>query len=143
MKRRSKIVLWAILGVWVVAMLTLLLPMLVTGHREKSAVLQEFSEYAALLVDRHFEQAYQYCGSDFRKAMPYDEFIKLYNNLEDQNGRLKAITRQAYEVHGKGTPMYWSAVIDADFVYDKKTLRFEFVFHKEESRWVVFGFEQL
>jgi hypothetical protein len=142
MTRSSKYVLWGLVGIWLVAMLALL-PKFVDLHREKSAVLQEFSEYGASLVSQHFEQAYQYCGSAFREAMPYDQFVKLHRDLQEQYGPLTAVARQTYSVHGGGTPMYWKAVIDADFVYQRKTLRFEFVLHKEGERWVIFGAEQL
>ncbi len=39
--------------------------------------------------------------------------------------------------------MYWKAVIDADMQYERKTLRFQFVFHKESGRWMLYGYEQL
>lgn len=75
--------------------------------------------------------------------MPYDRFVKLYQDLEQQYGNLNGVTRRAFDVEGRGNPMYWRAVIDADFVYQKKTLRFEFVFHKEGDRWAILGSKQL
>lgn len=143
MKRPYKIVLWTIGAGWLTAIVILVVPMLVTAHQEARAVRAAFSEYGTLLVDQQFNQAYQYCGGDFRRAMSYDQFADLYQNLEQQHGNLETVTLQAFQVHGSGTPVYWRAVIDADFVYQKQTLRFEFVFHKETGRWLIFGFEQL
>lgn len=141
MRRRYKILLWVVIGIWAIAMSTLVAPMLVRGYYEKNAVLAQFSEYSASLVNRHFDLAYQHCGSEFRKAMSYDQFVKLYGDLERQYGTLKTVTQQGYEVHGTGSPVYWTAVIDADFVYEKKTLRFEFALHKSGNGWVIFGFQ--
>jgi hypothetical protein len=75
--------------------------------------------------------------------MPYDQFVRMYKSLQEEYGPLKSAKRVAYEIHGSGTPVYWRAVIDADLVYEKRSLRFKFVFHKEGDRWVLFGAEQL
>jgi hypothetical protein len=46
-------------------------------------------------------------------------------------------------VQGKGHPIFWRAVIDADLKYEKRTVRFRFVFDKEDGHWVLYGFERL
>jgi hypothetical protein len=37
---------------------------------------------------------------------------------------------------------FFGPVIDADLVYEKKNVPFEFVFHKEHDSWVLFGAKQ-
>jgi hypothetical protein len=118
-------------------------PKFVAAHRETNSVQNAFTEFSEALVDRRFEVAYQYCGTDFRIAMPYEKFVKIQEKLATQYGSLKSFKREAFEVDGKGSPIYWRAVIDGDFLYERKTLRYKFVFHKEAERWVLYGYEQL
>lgn len=140
MKRRYKILLW-IAGIWIGTLLILAVPRLVSMFHEMLVLQQEFSDYGTSLVSKRYDRAYQFCGSDFRKAASYDEFVKVHHDMEEQYGSLKAVKRQALEVHYAGTPTYWNATIDADFVCEKRTLRVEFAFHKEDNRWVIFRFE--
>jgi hypothetical protein len=140
--KARKVLLWA-LAVWFAAAMVALSPKFVALHRQTRSLERTFTEYTGSLVGQRFDEAYEQCGTDFRRAMPYDQFVRLYKSLQDQYGPLKSAKRVAYEVHGRGSPMFWRGVIDADFAYEKKTLRFEFVFHKEGDRWVLFGAEQL
>jgi len=142
MKRGYKIGLWIVGAVWVIAMIALL-PRFISLHEETRSAKRVFNEYRAALVRQDLDGAYQLCGTDFQKAMPHDEFVELQQNLQNQYGKLKSVSQKAFEVRGSGDPMYWRAVVDGDFVYERKTLRFEFVLHKEGERWVVFGAEQL
>jgi hypothetical protein len=142
MKTRNRNILLCVVGIWVIAMLALS-PHIVAVHRETGDVKRVFAEYTDSLVNQRLDDAYKQCGSDFRSAMTYDQFVSLYESMQKDNGPLKSIKRRAYEVRGSGTPMFWRAVIDADLIYEKKSVRFEFVFHKEGDRWVLFGAEQL
>ena len=142
MNRGVKHTLWGILGVWVILMIAFS-PKLIEAHREVTDAQQLFTGYATSLLNHRYEEAYSFCGSEFRNAMPYDRFAKLQMDLEEQYGILKSFKRVGCEVHGKGNPLYWRGVVDGDFVYEKKTLRFEFVFHKDADRWVIYGYEQL
>jgi len=142
MKKGYRYGLYVLAGIWVVAMAALS-PQFVAAHRETRDVLQAFDQYSSELVNQQFAEAYQHCGADFRTAMPFDQFVTLQKSLETQLGHLRSTKRTAYEVHGKGTPMSWRAVIDADMLYENKSLRFEFVFHKEGGRWIIYGYEQL
>ena len=142
MKKRYRYGLYVLGGIWMVAMAALS-PQFVAAHRETKNVLKVFDQYSSALVNQQFAEAYQHCGTDFRKSMPFDQFVALQVSLESQLGRLRSTKRTAYEVHGRGTPMSWRAVIDADMLYEKKSLRFEFVFHKEGDSWIIYGYEQL
>jgi hypothetical protein len=123
--------------------MVVLSPQFVAAHRETKSVLQVFDRYSASLTRQRFEEAYEYCGADFRNAMSYNQFVSLHQSLQAEFGSLRSVQRSAYDVHGSGTPTYWRAVINADFVYDRKTLKFQYVFRKEKNRWVLFGSEQL
>ena len=129
-------------SIWAIAMIVLT-PQFVAAHRETKNALQAFDGYSSSLVSQRFEEAYRYCGTDFRDAMPYTQFLRLQQSFQTDFGPLKSVRRLAYEVHGSGTPMHWRAVLNADLAYEKKNLRFRFVFHKEGDRWVLFGSEQL
>jgi hypothetical protein len=142
MKKHYKYGLYAIAGIWVVAMIALA-PLFFEAHRETKEVLREFDEYSASLVSQHFDEAYQHCGADFRNATPFDEFVSFHQSLETRLGRLMSVKRSGFNVQGGGTPIVWRAVIDADLVYEKKTLRFEFVYHREDGRWILFATRQL
>src|SRR5439155_13589630 len=127
MKNSYKYGMYALGGIWAVVMIALS-PQFVAAHRETKNVLQGFDQYSAALVNQQFDEAFTHCGTDFRNAMPFDHFVGIQKSLQAQLGLLKSTRRTSYNVHGKGTPMLWRAVIDADMRYEKKTLRFEFVF---------------
>jgi len=142
MKRSYKYGLIILVAIWGTAMIALS-PQFIAAHHETMEVLQAFDKYSIALARGQFQEAYQLCGSDFRTAMPFDKFVSVQKSLEAQFGNLSYSKRTTYEVHGKGTPMYWRAVIEADMYYEKKVIRFEFLFHKEGGRWVLYGYEEI
>jgi hypothetical protein len=142
MKTRSRNILLWVVSIWVIVMLALT-PQFLAAHRETKDVERVFAAYTGSLVNQQFDDAYSRCGTNFQSAMSYDQFVSLYESMQKENGPLKSIKRVSYEVHGSGTPMFWRAAIDADLIYEKKSVRFEFVFHKQGGRWVLFGAEQL
>lgn len=142
MTSRMQIGLRLIAFVWLVGVI-ILSPKFIEAHRQSRDLQHVFTVYAMSVLNHNYEQAYGFCSGDFRDAMPFDRFVDLQKHMEQQYGVLRSFKRRAYEVHGKGNPQYWRGVLDADFVYENKTLKFEFVFHKESDRWVIFGYEQL
>ena len=142
MKKPYRYILITLGAVWVIGMLVLS-PEFVAAHRETKNVLRAFDQYSASLVNQRFDDAYNYCSVEFQNALPLDSFANVQRTLQTEFGPLRSVDRSALEVHGSGTPMKWRAVIDADLKYEKRTLRFEFVFHKEGERWVLFGAEKL
>lgn len=129
-------------GIWIAVMIALS-PQFLAAHRETKNVLLTFDHYSAALINQNFDEAYQYCGSDFHEAMPFERFVSIQQSLEGQLGHLRSTRRIAYELQGKGAPKYWKAVIDADMLYERKTLRFQFIFRKESGRWILYGYQQL
>lgn len=130
MTRPTKFLLWTLGAIGAVGIF-LAIPELLNLHRETEDALKAFDTYSAALRNQRFEEAYQQCGGQFREAMNFEQFVRLYGNLESEYGSLVSVKRISYEVHGRGEPMYWRAMLDANFVYQKKTLKFEFVLHKE------------
>jgi len=142
MKTRSKYIVAALIALWLVGMLSLT-PEFLRLHAEAKDALQTVSVYSDDLVGNRYNQAYQYSSEAFRAALPFDQFVTLYSGLTKQYGSLKTVSRRGYQVNGHGSPMAWKAIVDEDFAYEKKTLRFEFVLHKENGRWVIFSAEEL
>jgi hypothetical protein len=140
MTARRRNILLCVLGVWLVVMLVLS-PQFITAHRATKDVERVFAEYTDSLVNKRFDDVYRQCGRDFQTALSYDEFVRVYELMEEENGPLKSIRRVGYKIHGNGTPTIWRAVIDADLIYEKKSVRFAFC--KEGERSVLFGAEQL
>ncbi len=143
MKRRYKYPLLAIAGAWGLVLAVILIHMVVRTYAERREVLHNVSDYSNGLVNQQYDRAYRYASDAFRAALPYDKFVSLHQDLEKRFGKLKGVTRQGYEIHGSGNPMMWRAVVDEELVYEKKTLRFEFVLHKESGHWVIFSAEEL
>lgn len=142
MKQRYQYVLWALAGIWVIAMLALS-PRFVSLHRETKAVRGVLGDFAGTLTSHQFETAYQFCGADFRTLTSFEQFVKLLRDLESRYGNLKSIKEAGYHVESQGSPAYWRAVFSADFEYQTRTLRFQLEFHKEAGRWVIFSFRQI
>ena len=125
------------------ALVTGLIPGLVEGHRESISFERTFNQFSGALVRKQYDEAYGQCGTDFHHAMTYDQFVQYYSSLEKQYGPLKSYKTASSHATGQGTPTVWRGVMDAEFVYEKKTLGFEFVLYKEGDRWVLVSIEQL
>ncbi|HLW99809.1 MAG TPA: hypothetical protein VKR82_14265 [Candidatus Acidoferrales bacterium] len=142
MKRRSRILLWTLIGIWLTVMIVLS-PMFVRIHRETKIARQTFKAFGESLVRQDFSGAYKFCGADFQAAVPYGQFVNVQEDFQKENGTLRTVQETGYDVTGEGTPMRWKAVIGADFVYPKRTVRFQFELRLENDRWVVFGYRQI
>jgi hypothetical protein len=143
MKKPYKILIWVALGIWVIALIMALSPKIMKLHREKENAEKTFAAFSGNLVNQRYQDAYGLSGSDFRQAASFDEFVEQQKKYRDEFGSLTSVHQAASDVEGKGTPMFWRAVIDADLVFEKKTVRFEFVFRQEGGRWVLFGYQQM
>ncbi len=142
MKRRTKILLWALAGIWLTVMIVLS-PMFVKIHRETKIARQTFNSFGESLIRQDFLRAYQFCGADFQAAVPYEQFVNIQKDFQKDGGDLRSIQETSYDVTGEGTPVRWRAVIGADFVYPNRTMRFQVELRLENDRWVVFGYRQI
>src|SRR5579859_7079717 len=130
MRKPYKVALFTVVGAWALLMLVLS-PQFLALHRETKSVLETFDRYSAALVSERFNEAYGQCGTEFHDALSYEQFVSMQRSFQTQFGSLSSVSRTAFELHEKGTPPQWRAVIDADLSYERKRLRFEFVFRKE------------
>lgn len=142
MKVRIGKILLACFALLVVYRTVEMVPGFKESDREEKDLLQAFDLYTGSIVSQHYEKAYEACGNDFHQATPYAKFVSIYKSLDEKYGPLKSAQRVRYEMHGRGTPEVWNAVIDADFFYAKQTLRFKFSARKEGDRWILYGFEE-
>jgi hypothetical protein len=142
MKRRNKILLWAVGGVWLTLLVIILSPMAVRLHRETKIARQTFEAFGDSLVRQDFPRAYELCGADFQAAVPYEQFVTIQNDLQKQNGTLRSVQETGYNVTGEGKPVHWKADVGADFVYPDRIIRFQVELHLENDRWVVFGYQR-
>jgi len=138
--RRLKYVFGTIGVIWIIGMIVSA-PEFVVLHRETRALKQSFADFGGSLVRQQFEVAYSDCGTQFRESTSYGQFVDDQKYLALQYGALKSVERKSYEVHGKGRPIYWRASINADLIYEKKTVPGKFAFDMENDRWVLYGFE--
>ena len=142
MKFRTRKVLIVVVAIWVIAIIALT-PLFVAAHREKRNLDQAFNEYTGSLINQQFDQAYAEAGPEFHDAVSFADFETTYKSLEDKYGPLLSAKRGAYEMKGAGTPTRWSAVVDGNLNYATKTLKFEFVFHKDGESWILFSMHEM
>ena len=141
MKVRTRRILLIAGGLWLILM-AYSYPNLREGFREKKSLERTFDHYADALVQKRYDEAYAQCGSEYRHVMDYEPFVVGYRSLEQQYGPLKSYKRDGFYFRGEGTPAIWKAAIVARFFYEKKTVTFDFVLHKEGDRWVFFRIDQ-
>lgn len=112
-------------------------------QREKIDAERVFTNYFSAVVKHDFVVAYQQCGSEFRQAMPYDDFVSQQESLESKYGSLQNYKELGYNVTSHDDLTEWRAVILADLIFQKGTARFELEFRKENGAWMLFGFKQI
>ena len=114
-------------------------PGIMQGRKQKRAVDAAFNVYSRALVSGDYAGAYQLCGDAFRDATSFEAFAGKQRELQSSFGRLKAIENESTYVHGKGSPMQWTAVIDARELYERGDLHSVCEFHLEDAGWKLFG----
>jgi hypothetical protein len=124
------------------AALVYAIPHFVRLSRETPEVSRAFAGYGAALVDQRYADAYRLGGQSFADALTYDQFVEQQHELQERFGRLKSVHPVGYNVSGKGDPYLWSAVIAADYVFEKRTLRFDVSFRKENDQWMLYGYRE-
>src|SRR5580658_7407551 len=113
------------------AALVYAIPHFVRLSHETPEVSRAFAGYGAALVDQRYADAYQFGGQSFADALTYDQFVEQQHELQERFGRLKSIHAVGHNTTGKATPYLSSAVIAADYVFEKRTVRFDVSFRKE------------
>jgi hypothetical protein len=142
MKVKTRRILLIAGGLWLI-LLAHFYPDLREAMREQRSMEQAFDHYSEAIVQRRYDEAYSHCGSEIRHVMDHEHFVASYRSLEQQYGPLKSYNRSSYYVRGEGSPpINWTGAIVARFLYEKKIIKFDFVPHKEQDRWVLFDVNQ-
>jgi hypothetical protein len=142
-KRSYKKILLGVLGLLAIVSVIAAGPQLLKLWREKNAVERVFSDYSSALVSGKFEDAYSLCGADFRGVTSLDVFAAQQKDLVSRFGNLKTVKQEGIEVTVNGSPARWTAVVNAGFQYESKTIGFEYSFSYDGVRWTLSGYKQL
>lgn len=140
-KLRYKLLFW-FLGICAFAM-AMTAPEIIRAWRQKKAVERTFAEYSAALVNKQFDNAYRYCGKDFRQVASFPDFVGHQQDLQSKFGNLKSVKARGIVVTVKASPPSQTAVIKADLEYEVKELRVVYEFHYEDGRWALYGYKQM
>jgi len=139
---KSRKIAYSILGFAIFAF-AITTPGIIEGRKQKKAVDATFDAYSRALVSGDYANAFQFCGDEFKRSVPFDEFVEKLRELQSGLGRLKAIENEGTFVHGKGSPTEWTAVIEARQLYEKGDRHFVCEFHLENGNWRLFGCKQV
>jgi len=142
MKKRTKIILGILVGVWVFAM-AMTAPEMSEALHQRKFVEQTFNTYSKALVDNKLEQAYGYCGTEFQRATPFSDFVAIQQTLQTRFGTLKAIRQTSMVVKVQRSPHLEIASVQASLEYQRETLKILYELHFENGRWAIFGFKQI
>lgn len=118
-------------------------PGLIEGRKQRRSVESTFNAYSHALVQRDYTSAFQLCGDEFQRSLPFESFVERQSELNPTFGRLTAMEQTGIFVHGKGSPMRWVAVIEANQVYERGHLHLVCEFRLESTGWKLFGCKQI
>jgi len=118
---KSRKIVYGILGFAVFA-LALNTPGIIEGRKQKKAVDATFAAYSNALVAGDYTNAFQFCGDEFKRSVSLEAFVEKQHEAQTSLGKLKAFENKGTFVHGKGSPMEWTAVIEARQLYEKGDL---------------------
>lgn len=118
-------------------------PGIIQGRKQKRAVDATFEAYSQALVTGDYVGAYQLCGEAFKDSISFEVFVEKQRELQSSYGKLKALERKDTYVHGKGSPMEWTAIIEMNQRYEKGDLHSVCEFHLEDNGWKLFGCKQV
>jgi hypothetical protein len=113
------------------------------GRKQRKAVDLTFDTYSRALVSGDYANAFQFCGDEFKRSVPFEAFVEEQHELQSSLGRLKAVENKGTFVHGKGSPTEWAAVIEARQLYERGDRHSVCVFHLENGSWKLFGCKQV
>jgi len=135
---RSRKIIYGILALVVFA-LALNAPGILEGQKQKKAVIAAFEEYSHALVSNDYARAFQFCGNEFTRSVPFEVFVDRQRELESSLGKLKATENKGTFVHGKGSPMEWTAIIETRQQYERGDIHLVCELHLEDGGWRLFG----
>ena len=114
----------------------------VAAYRQKRVLESTFREYAQDLVSRNYTAAYAYGDRAFKEALDPQAFAAQQQALESRFGVLKSVRESGFDMHGRGSPMEWTAAVAETREYEKREVHITNEFHFENGRWQLFGYER-
>lgn len=139
---KSRKIIYGVLAFAVLA-LALNAPGMIEGRKQRKAVDAAFTAYSNALVAGDYTTAFQFCGDEFKRSVPLDAFTQKQHEVQTGLGKLKAAENKGTFVHGKGSPLEWTAVIETRQLYEKGDLHLVCELHLENGSWKVFGCKQV
>jgi hypothetical protein len=115
---------------------------LILGRRYKRDFESTFRTYAHAIESRDYIAAYSFGDPAFKAALSPEVFISKQMAFEANLGGLKSVNTGEVYIHGKGSPMQWTAMVAEVRQYDKGQVQFVCEFHLEDGRWQMFGCKQ-
>jgi len=110
---------------------------------ERSLAIGAFQSYATALSRGDYQTAYSYFAEEVKESVPIDSFVNQQKVLAARFGPLSAVSRQGVDIEGGGSPIVWVVHLQADHHYVKRAVRFGYVWHRENGRWVLWSYDQL
>jgi hypothetical protein len=141
MKRRTKVLIG--IGCFALLAFGMNLPNLIAAHKQRKSAEAAFNEYCTALVAHDYQRAFSLATEAFQRATPYSIFVEKETLLESEYGQLKSMKIGGIYVHGKGSPLRWTALFESIRNYEKGELRLVSEFHFENGRWLLFGYKRL
>lgn len=140
--RKSRIVAY---GAFALATLALVVntPGIIEGKKQERAVDAMFESYSHALVSGDYVSAYNFCGEAFKRSTSVDAFVEKQRELESTMGRLNKVQNEGTYVHGKGSPMEWTAIVKNRQLHQKGDLNSVCELHLENKVWKLFGCKQI
>jgi hypothetical protein len=139
---KSRKLLYGLLA-FVVFALAINTPGIIQGRTQKKAADMAFSSYSKALLVGDYAGAYQLCGDGFRRSTSFESFVEEQRESTSSLGRLETIENKGTFVHGRGSPMQWTAVIEARELHEKGDIHLACELHLENGGWKLFGCKQV
>lgn len=131
------------LAVFIIVAFICNMPGLLSAHRQRVALEATFQQYSNAIVARDYPAAYSYYGSAFKTAITLQDFIAQERSFESKLGRIKSTNVAGFYMHGRGSPMVWTALIREVRRYENGEVHLLCEFHFEDGRWQLFGYKQI
>jgi hypothetical protein len=137
---RKNLFIWV--GVALALILVASVPLWTLGLKKKGSLNRTFSEYAQALTSGNYQAAYGHSDSEFRSLTDLPTFIAQHKELETAFGRLETVSNENIAVEGRGSPLEWVGIVEADLHFHNKTIRVNYELHFVDDRWLVHGYRR-
>ncbi len=123
-----------LIGAWLFH-LSRSMPSVAETRNQVTAVQELFQSYSSALLAGNYGDAFQVCSDEFKAATPFDRFVTQHRQQEAANGRLVEIEQIGLKVSADGDQPVWTAILKADYRFDKRTVRVHHEFRFINGKW--------